>query len=301
MSEPALYLASPIKRKRRTKADIDALCDAMLAILKADHPMTIRQMFYQMVSAGRINKTETEYDNVVVRLLVRMREDGRIPYDWIGDNTRWMRGPSTYDSVEDALDEMARLYRKDLWRDTEHRVEVWLEKDALAGVLLKATYPWHVPLMVTRGYSSLSFLYSSAMAIRAANKPTYIYYFGDYDPSGRDIAANTEKRLREYAPDSEIHFELVAVTEEQIRFWNLPTRPTKRTDARAKKWKGGSVEVDAIPSKHLITLAESRILSHLDMAQVEAIRTTERAERETLRELAGIWERDDDEEDTDES
>jgi len=265
----------------------------MLAILEDDHPMTVRQMFYRMVSAGRIDKTEAEYNNAVCRLLVKMREDGRLPYDWIADNTRWMRGATTYYSVDDALSEAARLYRRDLWADTEHRVEVWLEKDALAGVLLEATHDWHVPLMVTRGYPSLSFLHSSAMAIRDAERPTYIYYFGDHDPSGKDIARNTEKRLRQYAPDCEIHFELVAVTEEQIEWWNLPTRPTKRTDSRAKGWKGGSVEVDAIPARRLVALAESCILRHLDMDQVEAIRQTERLERASLAKLARMWEQED--------
>ena len=127
-------------------------------------------------------------------------------------------------------------------------VEVWCEKDALAGVLMEETEVYDVPLMTARGYSSLTFLHSAAMAIRAKDKPAFIYHFGDLDPSGRDAARDIEAKLRRYAPGAEIHFECPAVTREQVEQWNLPTRPTKQTDTRAKKFVGTSVELDAIPA-----------------------------------------------------
>ena len=85
------------------------------------------------------------------------------------------------------------------------------------------------------------------MTIRAKKKPTYIYHFGDLDPSGVDAARDIEAKLRRYAPDAEVHFERPAVTREQVEEWNLPTRPTKQTDTRAKKFTGTSVGLDAIP------------------------------------------------------
>jgi hypothetical protein len=91
-------------------------------------------------------------------------------------------------------------------------VEIWLEKDALSGVLYPVTSEWDVPLMVTRGYSSLSFLHEAAEAITDQGKPAYIYYFGGHDPSGRDITRATEAGLREFAPAAEIHFKRIAVT-----------------------------------------------------------------------------------------
>ena len=162
--------------------------------------MTVRQVFYQAVSAGLIAKTEREYKNSIVRLLGKMRILGDIPWGWIADSTRWMRKPQTFSSLEAALERTARTYRRALWDTQPVHVEVWSEKDALAGVLYEETERWDVPLMVTRGYPSLSYLYEAAEAVEAEEKPTFVYYFGDYDPSGLDISRNVEERLREFAP-----------------------------------------------------------------------------------------------------
>jgi hypothetical protein len=108
-------------------------------------------------------------------LLAEMR---RSAFDWIADNTRSMRKPRTYSSLEQALVQTANFYRRALWNDQSAYVEVWLEKDALSGVLYEITERWDVPLMVTRGYPSLSFLYSAADNIQQIGKPTFIYYAG---------------------------------------------------------------------------------------------------------------------------
>jgi hypothetical protein len=159
-----------------------------------------------------------------------MRKAGLIPFPWIADNTRWQRKPSSFTGIEACLSSVANNYRRDLWISMPVYVEVWLEKDALAGVLVEETTVYDVPLMVARGYSSLSFLHSAGEAIKAKGKPAYIYHFGDHDPSGVDAARNIEANLRRFAPDIEIHFERVAVTPAQIAEWNLPTRPTKMKD-----------------------------------------------------------------------
>jgi hypothetical protein len=197
--------------------------------LAADNPMTVRQVFYQLVSQGVIAKTEAEYKSTVVRLLAAMRRAGEIPFDWIADNTRWMRKPKTYSDVEQALQRTAEAYRRSLWDNQDVYVEIWLEKDALAGVLYRVTSSWDVPLMVTRGYPSLSYLYEAADTIAAVGKPAHLYYFGDNDPSGLDITR---------AVEAEVYFERVAVTAAQITDLGLPTRPTKKTDSRSKGFEG---------------------------------------------------------------
>src|SRR5579884_1723964 len=151
----------PTKR-RRTKKEIEGIKDVLYETLAEDNPMTVRQVFYQLVSRGVIAKTETEYKATVGRLLTDMRRAGEIPFGWIADNTRWMRKPGTYSSMEQALQRTAEAYRRSLWDNQGVYVEVWLEKDALAGVLYRATESWDVPLMVTRGYPSLSYLYDAA-------------------------------------------------------------------------------------------------------------------------------------------
>jgi hypothetical protein len=256
--------------------------EALYNILLAENPMTVRQVFYQAVGAGVVDKTETEYKHTIIRLLTDMRRAGEIPFGWIADNTRWQRKPHTHHNLRNMLELTKQTYRRALWDNQDAYVEVWLEKDALAGVLYEETQEWDVPLMVTRGYSSVSYLYQAAAEIQEQGKPAFLYYFGDHDPSGRDITRATEAGLREFAPNAEIHFQRVAVTEEQIQIFDLPTRPTKTTDSRGKNFQGESVEVDAIPPAILRSLVRTYIESHIDFDERAKLLEVEQNERETL-------------------
>lgn len=278
---PSAYRSSPI-RTRRSRAEIERVKTDLYDILAELRPATVRQTFYAAVSRGVIPKTEAVYKNVVGRLLVQMRRAGEIPFGWIADSTRWMRKPKTYASVGDMLHQSQQFFRRALWDNQDAYVEIWLEKDALAGVILDVTSEFDVPLMVTRGYPSITYLYEAAEAIANRDKPAYLYYFGDFDPSGLDITRAVDEGIREFAPDSEIHFERVAVTPEQIRILGLPTRPTKTTDSRSKGFGAASVEVDAIPPATLRALVQSYIETHIDQDQLERTRLIEEQERRTL-------------------
>ncbi|MBI1900940.1 MAG: hypothetical protein HYS13_07490 [Planctomycetia bacterium] len=268
---------------------MDRIKDAIEELLDSEQPMTCRQVFYRLVSQAVIGKTETEYKQTVIRLLGEMRREGRIPFRWIADNTRWMRKPRTWSSMESMLNYTQQTYRRAIWGDQDTYVEIWLEKDALSGVVYEITSQWDVPLMVTRGYPSLSFLYDAADAISDQDKPTYLYYFGDRDPSGIDIPRKVEESLREMAQDADITFEVVAVTEEQIDEMNLPTRPTKASDTRARTFKGESVEVDAIPPSELRKLVDACITGHINKAALKRTRLVEKAERESLQGVIRNW------------
>jgi len=281
------YVPSPTKRRRRSKTEIAHICDVMCELVREEQPMTVRQVFYRLVSQGVIEKTEGEYQRTVGRLLVRLRREGRIPFSWIADSTRWVHKRRSYESAEEALRITARAYRQMLWADQPVYLEIWLEKEALAGVVIEETDPYDVPLMVARGYPSLSFLYSTAENLAAQDKPAVIYHLGDWDPSGVDIARKIEHDVREFAPDADIRFERVAVTPAQIKYWNLPTRPTKRTDTRARGWLGDSVDLDAIPPLELRGLVRGLIERNIDARALEIARVVEREERQLLYGLAG--------------
>ncbi len=163
--------------------------------------------------------------------------------------------------------------------------------------------------MVTRGYPSMSFLHSAAAAIDARyerhGRRTHIYYFGDRDPSGVDIdravikgigesllsiedtfaddLGDTEAAFADYAS-----FDRVAVTPQQISNWNLPTRPTKGKDPRSAKFKGDSVELDAIPPARLRQLAEQVIERHVDQRQLSVLQVAEAEERRILERMADL-------------
>jgi hypothetical protein len=132
-----VYGASPTKRSWRAKAEMGDLRSGLYRIVKADQPMTVRQVFYQAVVAGLTEKTEAEYNNTIARLLLKMRRAGEIPYSWIADNTRWMRRPALYTGLADFIERHQRAYRRDLWADATTYVEIWCEKEALAGPPLR--------------------------------------------------------------------------------------------------------------------------------------------------------------------
>jgi hypothetical protein len=252
------YVASTIKRSRRTKAEIGTIKAAIYDLLAADHPQTVRQVFYALTVQGVIRKAEIEYQRTVCRLLTEMREARKIPFGWIADNTRWMRKPETFTGLGSCLRQTAKFYRRNLWHSMPTYVEVWSEKDALAGVILEETDPYDVPLMVARGYASISFLHGAAETITAKRKPTYIYHFGDLDPSGVDAARDIETKLKRYAPKAEIHFERVAVMREQVEEWGgVPPenlywvaassgKPLSEVD-RAALGLRGFTEIEALP------------------------------------------------------
>lgn len=285
MTLPAVCESRTIKRHRRTRARLAELKDAILDIIAENESMTIRQLFYQMTCRGLIPKTEAEYRNTVVRLASVMRKSGELPFRAIADNTRYMRKPNSHNGLSSFLEESQRLYRRDLWQDQNAYVEVWLEKDALAGVLHDVTGYWDVPLMVVRGYASLSFLWGAAETIKHVGKPAYLYYFGDADPSGRDIPRAVEKSLRDMADGADITFRVVAVTDQQIVDMALQTRPTKTKDVRSKKFQGESVELDAIPPKELKNICRDLIEQHIDDDSLAMHNNIERYERETLSKL----------------
>jgi hypothetical protein len=271
--------------------------DGLYELVEQGEPMTVRQVFYRAVATGLVAKTEGEYQRTVCRLLTEMRRAGELPYDWLVDNTRWMRKPSTFTGVEQALRSVAEFYRKQLWANQDAYVEIWLEKDALSGVLYPVTAQWDVPLMVTRGYPSLSYLHDAAEIITKIDRPTYIYYFGDHDPSGVDIPRKIEADLNTFVDEilaadhdwfcrDTIHFERVAVLHEQIEAWDLPTRPTKQSDTRAKHFEGESVELDAIEPEQLRQLVERCIVQHVDTEALAVTRRAEKSEREILKRMA---------------
>lgn len=280
---------APQTRPRRTRAAISRIEMAIIDTLERDHPQTLRGLFYRLVSQGIVPKTDAAYKTTVGRLCVRLRRAGVLPYAWLADSTRWQRKPQTHVGLAAALQLTAETYRRAVWADLPDYVEVWLEKDALAGVLLRETAAWDVPLMVTRGYPSLSYLYEAADTIKSIGKPTTLYYFGDHDPSGVDIPAKVERELTAFAPSIPIRFVRMAVTADQIAAFGLPTRPTKASDTRARRFQGGSVEVDAIPAEQLRGLVRDAIRSHIPTGHLHSLHAAEESERELLTAIAGRY------------
>ncbi len=282
----SVYAASPTKRLRATRDEMEQRHEALLDITREMQPMTVRQVFYQASVRGIVDKTETGYSKVQ-RALVDLRRRGRLSFSWIADNARWQRKPRSWRDPAEAIEVTAILYRKALWAEAADYVEVWLEKDALSAVVYDVTAEFDVPLMVSRGYASLSFLHEAAEAIAAEDRPAYIYHLGDYDPSGVNAAEKIEEDLRRFAPEAEIHFNRLAVLPHQIAAWDLPTRPTKTSDSRSKGFGDISVELDAIDARLLRQIVRDALERHLPADQLAVLKVAEASERELLLAWAG--------------
>lgn len=266
-----------------------AIREAVLELAKTYDVMTVRQVFYALTVTGIVPKDENAGYRPVQRQVLQMRREGLLDWAFIADATRWQRKPTSYDSVDDALAATARTYRRNLWRQQNVRVEVWLEKDALAGVVMEATRAWDVALMVSRGTSSATFLYESAQLAHEAylehGVSTLILTMYDFDAAGDRCHRTVERGLHDYAPDADIAVTRLAVTEAQIAGWKLPTRPAKASDPEAHKFGAQAVELDAIPPNKLITLVEDTIINLIDPHAWSIEQAYEAAERELLAEL----------------
>src|SRR5262249_35354974 len=150
-------------------------------------PLTVRMIFYQLATKlGLVPFSDKGYDKTCY-LTLRMRRLGMVPWGWFADRTRRVDQEASWSGIADFLESVKAAYRRDLWEAQPVRLEIWLEKDAMAGFFKEALGPYRVGLYTIRGFSSKTFVYEAAAAIKRADKPTHIYYFGDHDPSGLAI------------------------------------------------------------------------------------------------------------------
>jgi hypothetical protein len=285
----AVYEASPLKRQRATKGEMEERAEFLIDYASEHGPVTVRGLYYQAEVARLpgISKDDKDYGKIQ-RQVLKLRREGRLEYSDIADATRWMRKPTTHDSVEAALKATAQFYRKNLWLDADDYVEIWDEKDANAGVVYPVTSLYDVPLMVTRGFSSETFAYEAVAARKDDHRTYYVYYLGDFDRAGQDAANSLREKLERFADEEGISlvFEQIAVTERQIVDWNLPTREPKRKSAADKNWPHDfACELDAIPPDLLRDLIESYINLHLPQDKLEVLKAAEQSEREIISRL----------------
>jgi len=283
-----LYGTSPIKRTRRTRDELSDVLTVVRTILDGEESqITLRHLFYRLVGAHVIPKDEKAYKSLCNHL-AKWRRSGEIPWHAFTDNTRWHICQKTFDSLEDAMQNTLKNYRRNMWSTQPYYIEVWVEKDAIAGIVSKTANTFGVPVFVARGFASLSSLHDASETFREATetgKKAVIYHLGDYDPSG--IAAG-ESVIKAFRDDFKVNIEFIriAVTPEQIQRLELPTRPTKESDPRARKWTGGDcVELDTMPPAAIRELVESSILQHIDRREWLALKKTEEMERQTLEEI----------------
>ena len=280
-------MARQLKRKRRTNAEVEAIREAAHDELSEGHPMTLRQVHYRLVGRGDTTYTNTRVDyNQLSKWLVRDRQEGVIPWEWIEDRLRKPRRVSMWDDLADFMATVRRSYRRDVWQDQPEYVEAWLEKDALSGIFEGVLQPYGVTLNVGRGFDSATSVKDAADRFGAGDGIT-VLYFGDFDPSGEDMVRSLRDRLRELGSEPEIV--KCALTFEDIERYDLPPDFTKATDTRraafVARYGDVAVELDALPANVLRERIRSEVEVLMDLDALERTRAAEQADRERLGEL----------------
>jgi hypothetical protein len=307
MSAAELYEASALKprRRRATASEMDERAQFYIRYAGEHGPVTVRQLYYRAGVEGvaGIDKTDGGYVKVQ-RQVLALRRAGRLPYRDIADASRWMRKPTTWNSVEEALRETAATYRKALWRDQGVNLEVWLEKNALAGVVYPVTAQYDVALMPTLGFTSETFAFE---AIDAADPdhPLMIYALYDFDRAGQDACNSLQEKLERFAGerDVQVHFMCLAIEDQDIDLasfdpdtgmvylqgagWReLPTREPKRESKADRNWPHPfAIELDAIEPDDLRRLVRWAIEQHMPAEHLEILKVAEESERETIQGL----------------
>jgi hypothetical protein len=244
--------------------------------------LTNRGIFYAAEVRGIVPKDKKGVRQIHYQLK-KMRREGAIPYGWISDDTRWIIKSAAYAGLEAALENTRQTYRRDLWAQQDVHVEIWVEKKALAGIISPITEEFGVTLLPAGGYSSITFIYEAAEEIKQTGNDAFIYYFGDYEHYGKEAARKVKEGLTQEHGAS-INFEWVAITEEQIHKYSLPTRPPKNTTAKERKHWGNKpcVELDALPAPVLRQLVRDCITQHINPFEWDRILEIETQERKTL-------------------
>lgn len=250
--------------------------------------LTLRQLYYQLVTKNIIKNEERSYKNLS-NLVSDARLSGMLDWDAIEDRIRVPRIPSEWPNIQDLVDSALYSYRLPRWETQENYIELWVEKDALAGVLRPLAHQYHVSMMVNRGYSSQSAMYeASKRYLNQSDNKIFrvILYLGDFDPSGEDMVRDIEDRMRIFGCGDEFEVRKIALTLSQVKKYNPPPNPTKHSDPRSKefiaKYGASSWEVDAINPKELSRIIKKEIELYIDAELMETIITKENDDKKRL-------------------
>lgn len=234
--------------------------------------LTLRQLYYQLVSRNIIRNEEKSY-KALGKLVSDARLAGLMSWDAIEDRVRVPRRPGEFAGLVQLADAAVNAYRLPRWQGQENYVELWVEKDALAGVLAPIAREYHVTMMVNRGYSSQSAMYEAGLRFASESKTSifeldpnapkpkvknresipigarrissdppgvfarelHLLYLGDHDPSGEDMVRDVRERLEMFSGER-IHVKKVALTMAQVDAYNPPPNPAKLSDSRAASY-----------------------------------------------------------------
>ena len=261
-------------------------CNAVIEQYQADgYRLTLRQLYYQLVSKNVIPNTPRSY-KVLGNLVSDARLAGMMDWDAIEDRGRVPRAPSEFEDLQELAEAAVASYRLPRWAGQQNYVELWVEKDALSGVLWPVAKKHHITLMVNRGYSSQSAMREAALRFinNERDDEGVLLYLGDHDPSGEDMVRDIADRLDMF--QANVRVEKIALTMDQVEEYEPPPNPAKMSDSRAESYVAQhgheSWEVDALPPNVLVELIEEKLVELIDQDLLDEVLEREERDKKNL-------------------
>jgi len=232
--------------------------------------LTLRQLYYQFVVRGLIANKEAEYKRLG-NLVNDARLAGLIDWNCIVDRTRKIKSNSHWSEPSEIIIDCIEAYKIDKWEGQTYRPEIWIEKDALIGVIENVCKQYDVTYFSCRGYVSQSAMWRASercINYSEQNQTPLIIHLGDHDPSGIDMTRDIEDRLFLFLGANNLEVERIALNMKQIEQYKPPPNPAKITDTRAKeyisRYGNDSWELDALEPNVISSLIEGTILNIRD-------------------------------------
>jgi hypothetical protein len=281
---------NPGRPAQQVLAAADAICAEYTA---QGYDLTLRQLYYQFVARDLIENTQRSYKRLG-EIVNKGRLAGFLDWDYIVDRTRNLRSLAHWDSPAEIVEACARQFRFDKWDNQPTRIEVWVEKEALAGVVAKAAERQDVPWFSCRGYVSQSELWGAAQRLigyEDDGQDVLILHLGDHDPSGIDMTRDIEDRLELFGCSATVR--RIALNMDQVQRYNPPPNPAKLTDSRVgaylRDYGHQSWELDALDPATMDELITSHIVEQRDDARWQQDTYREKNARGDLEAVAQDW------------
>jgi len=256
--------------------------------------LTLRQLYYQMVAHGHIENTMRSYKNFG-NLLDNARLTGMVDWKAIVDRTRNVQENPHWSAPADIIDSAYRSYRVDFWQFQPYRPEIWIEKDALIGIISGVCRDFDVPYFACRGYTSQSEMWGAAQRMlrhKKRGQTPVVFYLGDHDPSGIDMTRDVEDRLEMFI-GTRITVVRLALNWEQVEQYNPPPNPAKLTDSRVENYIAqfgeSSWELDALDPVAIRNLIEGALLKIIDQERWDNAVARQEHDKRLLRQVKNRW------------
>lgn len=293
--------------KAQTLETLACVNDIVNSYQERGYTLTLRQLFYQLVTKNIIENDQPQYDRLG-RILTNAREAGIIDWDAIEDRTRGRVGLPRWDNPKGALASALDRYRRDKWQNQKYRIFVWVEKEALAGVIERACFHEKIQVgyVCCRGYMSASTIYREARTIayysKYCDQTPIVIHLADHDPSGMDMTRDNVERLQLYSgleysyvpkPGCFI-LKRIALNYDQVEEYNPPPNYAKIKDSRAADYIAqfgrSSWELDALDPDTLVKLVRDEINQWLDPVKWEEMVIKQKEDKKELKIFVEGWE-----------